>query len=187
MFWSLVPLVAVCVLLAGLVGMCSFGGNGPSEGPPLSYDVTKALKADAEAVGFGIRQPKLPDGWQANSGSRTGIESGRTEAGSKDRQRAIASRVGYIAPSKMYLSITQSDADETALVGSIQPDVYPSGTEDVAGTTWIVYRGGEGTEPVWTTRLNSAKGPTQLAITGAGTDDDFRALAIGTQTQPVLG
>ncbi|MFN8073680.1 MAG: DUF4245 domain-containing protein [Mycobacterium sp.] len=187
MFWSLIPLVAVCVLLAGLVGMCSFGGRGSMDGPAPTYDAAKALTADAAAVGFAIRLPRVPDGWQANSGSRIGIESGRTEPGSKDKQRAIASRVGYIAPSKMYMSVTQSDADETALVQSIQKEVYPTGAEDVDGVKWIVYQGGEGTEPVWTTRLDGGKGPTQVAITGAGTDDDFRTLAIATQTASPLG
>lgn len=187
MFWSLIPLVAVCVLLAGLVGMCSFGGRGSMDGPAPTYDAAKALTADASAVSFSIRLPKVPEGWQANSGSRTGIESGRTEPGSKDKQRAIASRVGYIAPSKMYMSVTQSDADETALVQSIQKEVYPTGAEDVDGVKWIVYQGGEGTEPVWTTRLDGPKGPTQVAVTGAGSADDFRTLAIATQTAPPLG
>ena len=186
MFWSLVPLAVVCVLLAGLVGMCSFGGRGPSEGPIPTYDAAAALKADAAAVDFAVRLPKLPDGWQANSGTRTGIESGRTVDGN-NKQRAIATRVGYIAPSKMYLSLTQSDADESALVRSIQKEVYPTGTENVGGVTWIVYQGAEGSEPVWTTRLDGAKGPTQVAISGAGSPDDFRALALATQTQPPLG
>ncbi len=186
MFWSLVPLAVVCILLAGLVGMCSFGGRGPSEGPAPSYDAAVALKADAAAVGYPVRLPKLPEGWQANSGTRSGIESGRTVPGG-DKQRAVASRVGYIAPSKMYVSLTQSNADEAALVASIQKDVYPTGTEKVDGVTWVVYQGAEGSEPVWTTRLDSAKGPTQVAISGSGSPDDFRALAIATQTQLPLG
>jgi len=190
MFWSLVPLAVVCVLFAGLVGMCSFGGRGPTEGPTPTYDAAYALKADAAAVGYSVRLPKLPDGWQANSGTRLGIESGRTSRDG-DRQRAIASRVGYIAPSKMYVSLTQSNADEAALVASVQKDVYPTGTENIDGVTWVVYQGAEGSEPVWTTRLDStkgsAKGPTQLAISGSGSPDDFRALAIATQTQLPLG
>ena len=187
MFWSLIPLVAVCVLLAGLVGMCSFGGRGPTEGPAPTYDAAGALKADAAAVGFGVRVPKLPDGWQANSGTRSGIEAGRTDARTGTKQRAVATRVGYIAPSKMYMSLTQSNADETALVGSIEKDVYPSGSQDVDGVTWVLYQGGEGTEPVWTARIDGPTGPTQLAITGAGSSEDFRALAIATQTAPPLG
>ena len=187
MFWSLVPLAAVCVLLAGLVGMCSFRPAGPSDGAAPTYDAASALKADAAAVGYPIRLPALPDGWQANSGTRSGIEAGRTDPRTGDKQRAVATRVGFIAPSKMYVSLTQSDADETALVQSIQKDVYPTGTEDIDGVTWVVYQGGEGTEPVWTTRLDGPRGATQVAITGAGSSDDFRALAIATQTQPPLG
>jgi hypothetical protein len=194
MFWSLVPLVVICVILAGLVGMCSFQPGGTLAGsasvPMPTYDAARALEADAAAVSFGVRLPELPDGWQANSGTRLGIESGRTISGG-DKQRAIATRVGYIAPSKMYVSLTQSNADEAALVSSVQKDVYPTGIEQVDGVTWVVYQGGEGTEPVWTTRLDSpkgsAKGATQMAISGAGSPDDFRTLAAATQSQPPLG
>ena len=86
----------------------------------------------------------------------------------------------------MYVSLTQSNADETALVQSIDTSVYPSGVQDVGGVQWVVYQGGEDTEPVWTTRLDSRAGAAQLAITGAGSAEDFRTLAIATQTQPPL-
>ena len=48
------------------------------------------------------------------------------------------------------------------------------------------YQGDGGVEPVWTTRLNSAAGPAQIAITGAGSADEFRTLAAATQSQPPL-
>ena len=115
---------------------------------------------------------------------RPGLAGARSCAG--ERQRALTSRVGYIAPSKMYVSLTQSDADETALVQSIDTSVYPSGVQDIAGVRWVVYQGGEDTEPVWTTRLTSQVGAAQLAITGAGSAEDFRTLAIAPQTQPPL-
>ena len=185
MFWSLAPLVAACVVLAGLVGMCSFRPAGPSDGAAPVYDATAALRVDAADLGFPIRDPKLPEGWSANSGARGSIEEGRAGADGQ-RQRANTTRVGYIAPSKMYVSLTQSNADESALVGSIHTDVYPAGAQDIDGVKWIVYRGGEGTEAVWTTRLNSPAGPAQVAITGAGSEDDFQALARATQTQPPL-
>ena len=185
MFWSLAPLVVACVVLAGLVGMCSFRPAGPSDGAAPTYDAAAALRVDAGSLGFPIRDPKLPQGWAANSGARGSIEEGRAGAGG-ERQRAVTTRVGYIAPSKMYVSLTQSNADETALVGSIHADVYPAGAQDVDGVKWIVYQGGEDTEPVWTTRLNSKEGPAQVAITGAGSEDDFRVLAAATQSQPPL-
>lgn len=188
MFWSLAPLVLVCIVLAALVGTCSLQTKGPSAGQIPAYDPALALQADANALSFPIRLPKLPDGWQANSGTRTGIEGGRTDPNTGQQTRALASRTGYIAPSGMYLSLTQSNADESALVGSIYRGMHPTGAEDVDGVNWVVYQGGEGTEPVWTTRLDGPAGspPEQLAITGAGGAEEFRILAAATQGQQPL-
>ncbi|MGA8545343.1 MAG: DUF4245 domain-containing protein, partial [Mycobacterium sp.] len=125
-------------------------------------------------------------GWQPNSGSRGGIGDGRVDPSTGQRVRAVTSTVGYVSPTGMYLSLTQSNADEAKLVGSIHPSMYPTGTVDVDGTRWIVYQGDDGIEPVWTTRLASPAGPAQIAITGAGSVDQFRTLAAATQSQPPL-
>lgn len=183
MFWSLAPLVVACIVLAGLVGMCSFRLNGPSDGGVPPYDAPAALKADADTLGIPIRLPKLPDGWQANSGARGGIDAGLSNPKTGQREHAVTSNVGYIAPSRMFVSLTQSNADESALVGSIHRSMVPTGAQDVDGVKWVVYEGGEGTEPVWTTRLDGPRGPAQLAITGSGSSDDFRTVALGTQSQ----
>ncbi|OBK20307.1 hypothetical protein A5634_13030 [Mycobacterium asiaticum] len=189
MFWSLAPLVIGCILLAGMVGMCSIQPGGTNRGTVPSYDAATALHADAGALGFPIRLPQLPAGWKPNSGSRGGIEGGRTDASAGQRLHAATSTVGYISPTGMYLSVTQSNADEDKLVGSIHSGMYPTGAVDVAGTNWVVYQGAgkDGpVEPVWTTRLASPAGPTQIAITGAGTPEQFRTLAAATQSQPPL-
>ncbi len=186
MFWSLGPLVVGCIVLAGLVGMCSFQPGGTTKGTIPSYDVSAALHADATTLGFPIRLPRLPAGWQPNSGSRGGIQNGRTDLSTGQHLNATTSTVGYITPTGMYLSLTQSNADEDKLVASIHPSMVPTGTVDVAGTNWVVYQGGTAGEPVWTTRLASPVGPTQIAVTGAGSTDQFRTLAAATQSQPPL-
>ncbi|HUH71530.1 MAG TPA: DUF4245 domain-containing protein [Mycobacterium sp.] len=190
MFWSLLPLVLGCILLAGMVGMCSFQPGGTNNGAIPSYDAAAALRADAQTLGFPIRLPQLPAGWQPNSGGRGGIENGRTDPSTGQRLNAATSIVGYISPTGKYLSLTQSNADEDKLVGSIHPSAYPTGTVDVAGTNWVVYRGagqsGADAEPVWTTRLAGPAGATRIAITGAGSTDQFRTLASATQSQPPL-
>jgi hypothetical protein len=186
MFWSIVPLAVACIVLAGLVGMCTFAPGGTNRGTVPSYDAAGALRADAQTLGFPVRLPRLPAGWQPNSGTRGDIESGRTDPSTGQRLRAVTSTVGYISPAGMYLSLTQSNADEDKLVGSIHPLMYPTGTVDVDGTKWIVYEGEGSTEPVWTTRLDSPAGPTQIAITGAGSVDQFRTLAAATQSQQPL-
>ncbi|MHC9292211.1 DUF4245 domain-containing protein [Mycobacterium sp. LTG2003] len=184
MFWSMAPLVVACVVLAGLLGMCSFQGSGPGPGPAPEFDAPAALQADADALKIPIRLPALPEGWQANSGSRGGIDGGLTLPNGQ-HGRAVLSRVGYLAPSGMYLSLTQSNADEAALVSSMKPDSYASGTQDVDGVTWVVYESSD-PESVWTARLSGPTGPAQIAITGAGGTDEYRTLAEATQKQSPL-
>src|SRR5262245_4664236 len=190
MFWSLAPLVIACIVLAGMLGMCSFAPNGPGKSPAPSYDAPAALQADADALKIPIRLPRLPDGWQANSGSRKGIDSGRTDPSTGQQSRAVSSTVGFLAPSGMYISLTQSNADEDKLVTSINNDLYPTGTQDVAGVKWVVYEGAgqdaKPAEPVWTTRLGGPGGPAQIAITGAAGTGEYRTLAEATQTQSPL-
>ena len=184
MFWSMAPLVLVCIVLAGILGMCSFAPNGPGQGPVLPYDTTAAMKADAETLKIPIRQPQLPEGWRANSGSRASIDGGRTENGRP--ARAVISRTGFLAPTGMFISLIQSDADEQSLVRWVDTDVVPTGTQDVDGVRWIVYEGGEDSRPVWTTRLKGPTGPAQIAVTGPAGTDEYRTLAKATQTQPPL-
>jgi hypothetical protein len=189
MFWSLAPLVIGCILLAGLVGMCSFQPGGTNRGTVPSYDAARALQADAATLGFPIRLPQLPQGWQPNSGGRGGIADGSPGSARGERLHASTSTVGYISPTGLYLSLTQSNADEDKLVGSIHPGMYPSGTVDVAGTSWVVYQGADehgAVEPERTTRLTSPAGPAQIAITGAGPPEQFRTLAAATQSQQPL-
>ena len=190
MFWSIAPLVIACIVLAGMLGMCSFQPNGPGPGPAPDYDAPAALQADADALKIPIRLPRLPDGWHANSGNRNGIDGGRTDPATGQQSRAVSSTVGYLAPSGMYVSLTQSNADEEKLVASINPDLYAAGTQDVDGVKWVVYEGGpqddKPAEPLWTTRLNGPGGPAQIAITGAAGTDEYRMLAAATQTQSPL-
>ncbi len=120
MFWSIAPLMLACIVLAGVLGMCSFQASGPAEGPAPTYDAPGALQADADALKIPIRLPQLPE-----NGSRTpAAETASTAAAPTRRRgkrlRAVSSTVGYLAPSGMYVSLTQSNADEDKLVGSIE-------------------------------------------------------------------
>jgi hypothetical protein len=186
MFWSIAPLVVACIVLAGVVGMCSFSPRGINRGPVPSYDAAAALNADAQTLGFPVRLPRLPDGWKANSGGLGGISDGRTDPATGQKLRAVTSKVGFISPSGEYLSLTQSNADEAKLVDAVHTSMYPTGAVDVNGVRWVTYQGDGGVEPIWTTRLTSPAGPEQVAITGAGSVDEFRTLAAATQTQPPL-
>jgi hypothetical protein len=190
MFWSMAPLVVACIVLAGLLGMCSFAPTGPGPGPTPNYDARAGLQADADALRIPIRVPQLPDGWNSNSGSRAGIDNGRTDPVTGRPERAVSSTIGYLTPGGLYLSLVQSNADEDHLVGSLNPDLAPTGVQDVDGTRWVVYEGGERdgkpSEPVWTAQLRGPTGPAQVAVTGAADAADYRTLAAATQSQSPL-
>jgi hypothetical protein len=185
MFWSMVPLVLACVVLAGLLGMCSFAPGGPGKGSTPSYDAPAALRADAEALKIPIRVPQLPSAWHSNSGSRGSIDAGRIDPKTGQAVRAASSTVGYLTPTGMYIGLTQSNAEEDKLVRSIHPDMYPTGAQSVDRTKWVVYEGSN-SEPVWTTRLDGPGGPAQIAITGAAGTPEYRTLAAATQNQAPL-
>ena len=120
------------------------------------------------------------DQWKGlnQQGQRGSIDAART------------STVGYLTPSGMYVSLTQSNADEQRLIGwliaSFGTDLHPTGAQNVGGVSWVVYEGGENVQPVWTTRLDGPTGPAQIAITGAASPNEFRTLAAATQSQQPL-
>ena len=98
MFWSMAPLVLACLVLAGMVGMCSFAAQRPARGPLPDYDAPAALKADAETLKFPDPAAALPDGWQANSGSRGRIDGGAHRPGDGQPVRAVRPRSATSRP-----------------------------------------------------------------------------------------
>ncbi|MFZ2174581.1 MAG: DUF4245 domain-containing protein [Rhodococcus sp. (in: high G+C Gram-positive bacteria)] len=173
MVWSLIPLVLFCVLIAGIASQCTFSPGGPTTGPIPSFDVDSALKYDAKDLPFPVRQPEVPEGWTPNSGSRS-IVSG-DEGGD-------SSTVGFITEAGRYVQLTQSDAAETALVPFVAgAPRSATGTEDVAGRTWIVY-GGEGVEPIWISDF----GDVRVLITGSASPEAFTRLATEATEAEIL-
>ncbi len=171
MFWSMAPLVVACIVLAGLLGMCSFTPNGPTAGDPPSYDAHAALQADARQFSFPVREPLLPEGWRANSGGRDSVEG------------VPLTKVGYLSPSGAYMAVVQSGAAEEKLVPKLNSALVPRGPEDVDGVRWVAYEGGEGTEPLWVTRLDNK---VTVAVTGAGNTEAFQTVARAVQTAKPL-
>lgn len=171
MFWSMAPLVLVCIVLAGVLGMCSFTPSGPTVGQPPSYDAHAALQADARQFPFPVREPSLPQGWRSNSGGRDSVDG------------TPLSKVGYLSPSGAYMAVMQSGAPEEKLVPKVNTSLVPRGPEDVDGVRWVAYEGDEGVEPLWVTRLDNK---ATVAVTGAGDAEAFRTVARAVQTATPL-
>ncbi len=172
---SIVPLVLICLALAGLARGCSFSPGGPTAAPPPTVDAAQIYTDDAAAESYPIREPAMPDGWVANSSSNAKI--GGTAGGT-------VVRVGYITSGGSYLKLAQSSATVQQLVPEevdTLDGLSASRSMVVGGATWDVYAK-KGSEPAWVSDL----GPVRLLITGSGSDAEFAQLATAVLAQPPL-
>nr|WP_198428299.1 DUF4245 domain-containing protein [Nocardia bovistercoris] len=172
LFFSLIPLVLIAVVFAGLASQCSFSGTGPTEGKIPTFDVHTALTSDARTLSFAIRDPAVPATWTPNSGRRdtaTGPGGGQI------------STVGYITDSGAYMQLTQSNATDETLARHILGSRYASGIEQVGDRKWTVFA-----EPTEETAWIADLGQTRVLIKGAGDKDDFTILARAVGDAPPL-
>lgn len=172
---SIVPLVLICLALAGLARGCSFSPGGPSAAAPPTVDAARIYADDAAAESFPIRSPELPAGWLANSSSNASV--GGTNGGS-------SVRVGYISPGGSYLKLVQSSATADQLLPAEAGGLTgraSSGSKQVGGATWNLYVQ-KGTETAWVSDL----GAVRLLITGSGSDAEFTVLAGSVLARPPL-
>ena len=165
---SLLPLAVVVLLVAGLGGMCSFSPAGPRTDPNAvpTVDASAELARAARSVDFAVREPRLPDGWRANSFGLRPV--GDDAAG----PRAV--RVGWLLPAGGYLRLSQSNATEVELVrletGQRRP--VATGAVDVNGVTWVRYPSVRD-ETAWVADVSGVR----LLVTGSAPEQDMRTLA----------
>ncbi len=170
---SLIPLVIICLVVAGLAGQCSFSPGGPSQGQIPHYEAGPVLRTDAMRYQFPIREPAKPEGWHTNSGGNDAIDG---------NDGGVAVRVGYITDSGDYLEVVQTNARPAALVRYMVDENRPAtGSESVAGVEWTVYAR-EGAEPVWA----ADRGDVRWGMTGRAGESDLRRMATELAQAPPL-
>ncbi|MET8648335.1 MULTISPECIES: DUF4245 domain-containing protein [Nocardia] len=172
LFFSLIPLVLIAVVFAGLASQCSFSATGPTEGKIPHFDVQAALNSDARTLPFPIRNPAVPADWTPNSGSRdtiTGPDGGPV------------STVGYITPSGTYMQLTQSSASDEVLARSILGSRFANGTQQIGNQKWTVFA-----EPTEETAWIADFGQSRVLIKGAGDTSAFTTLAQAVTAAPQL-
>lgn len=170
---SLIPLVIICLVVAGLAGQCSFSPGGPSQGQIPQYDAGPVLRTDATTYQFPIRLPDTPEGWHTNSGGNDPIDG---------NDGGIAIRVGYITGTGDYLEMVQTNARPAAVVRFMVDENRPAtGSEQVAGVDWTVYAR-EDAETVWV----ADRGDVRWAMTGRAGEADLRRMATALAQAPPL-
>ncbi|WP_035720144.1 DUF4245 domain-containing protein [Gordonia shandongensis] len=170
LIWSLLPLVLIALVIAGIAGSCSwgFGDKAAQESIP-SFDVRDGLKADAASMPFAVRHPAVPTSWKPNSGSTQEVGS------------TVSSNVGWIADSGAYVQLTQTDATEEQLVMKLAgSEAAGEGVETIRGLRWVKYRGED--DKVWIADMGDAR----VAVKTRGGADLLTTLATAvTEASPI--
>ena len=169
MFWSVVVLMVICGLFAGVAGLCTFSPSGPEQGQIPQFDADASLHQDARSLQYPIRSPEVPADWTANSGRVQGF-AGTT-----------SSHVGWVTGERSYVELVQSDAPEDAF-RSLNGGPRPERTMvPIAGREWTVLTGDD-VRPVWVLDLDDVR----VAVTGSAPTDQFETLAAAVQdAQPL--
>ncbi|MFZ2509971.1 MAG: DUF4245 domain-containing protein [Gordonia sp. (in: high G+C Gram-positive bacteria)] len=172
MVWSIIPLLVICVIIAGIAGSCSWGfGTDAAKQSIPSFDSGAAFTADARTLPFEIREPAVPAGWQSNSGTTTTVGN------------SLTSNVGWITESGNFVQLSQSQATEEGLVRNLGGDgVLGTGTAEAGGRTWITYANESEDRLVWITDL----GNVRIGLLGRGDNPPLDVLATATlRAQPL--
>lgn len=171
MIMTLLPLIIISFIIAGIASQCSFNPGAPQAGQVPTFDVEGALQYDADTLNFPIRIPQVPEGWQANSGSRedtTGEGSGTITS------------IGYVTPGNRFIRYSQASTSPEQLTRfHLGSDAVVEGSRNVAGQEWTVYQAPD-SEPLWLTDLGGAR----ISMTGSANEEEFTAMAQAIATAP---
>lgn len=162
MIWSMLALMAGCLVFAAIGGFvsCSPGGK-PQTGPIPEFDAAHAYAQDARTMPYPVREPQLPEGWQSNSG--------RTQ----DAAGNPVSIVGYVTPDGGYVELLQTNAVALDLRGFGQGPRPHEQALPLAGHEWTVFTGDEDIRPMWVLDL----GEVRLGVSGQSTQAEFETMA----------
>ena len=160
MFWSMVPLVAICLVLVGWSALKFDGGD-----PVRTVETESAVRATAELASYPVLVPQdLGDDWRSTSV--------RTNAGSAKRGDRVTLQIGWYTPGDEYAGFVISDDPGADALTDVLTGAHDDGTVDVGGTTWQRHTTKRGE-----TALTLADGPATLLVTGSASEEELETLA----------
>ncbi|MCG7253538.1 hypothetical protein CKJ81_06340 [Corynebacterium hadale] len=159
---NMVLIVVIMLVAVGATGLCTFNPGKPEQGPVQEVDARTFLDMEARSVNFPVVYPEAPAGWVTNSARRAMIE------------QAPAPTVGWVTADGGYLQLTQTGAPlDKAVRGADQKPRELQRSVDVGGTEAQVYTSAsDDVRDLWAVDA----GQSRFLVTGAGTEEEFRAL-----------
>lgn len=167
-FLSLLVLIAIMIFVVGGTGLCQYHPGDPEPQTSVEINADQALKTQAQALNFPVRNPQLPQDWVANSARRV----------TYDEKYGVT--VGWVIKDQ-WISITQTAAEPKAIIANF--DQYKRELTDkrtIDGQQWDVYTGEVGQEdarPLWIHN----NGESRWIVSGLGTEDHFTTAARAMQ------
>ena len=165
---SLGVLGAIMAFSVGFTGMCSYNpGPADTGGPVNEVDIDTILESEARALNFPVRNPDVPDDWEANSGRRVAVDG------------EAASTAGWVVDERYFVSLTQTDVELEDAV-DYQDGVdnalrEKSGTHTSQGTdgpvTWTIYTGDDA-RTLWAAELDEVT----LMLSGTATREMYETM-----------
>ncbi|PWW21268.1 uncharacterized protein DUF4245 [Geodermatophilus normandii] len=160
MIRSLLPLVVICLLVAGWVAFRQSGSD-----PVRPIDPSSSVRLATERASYPVEVPAgLPDGYRPTSA--------RTDAPDAADGAPVTLEIGYVTPSDEYAGFLITDDAAAERLTSVLDGAQDDGSVDLGGRTW--------------TRLTSERGETVLTredgdvttlVTGSADDGELRTVA----------
>jgi len=160
MIRSLVPLVAICLVLVGWSALKTSGGD-----PIRTVDTSSAERAASQLAGYQLLVPRgLSDDWRSTSV--------RTNAGSASAGDPVTLAIGWYTPAEEYAGYVVSDDREATALTDVLDDATEDGEQQVGTESWQRLTTARGE-----TVLTRTEGTATLLVTGSASDDELETLA----------
>lgn len=160
MFWSLLPVVLICV---ALVGWAAFRQS--SVDPVLEVDPSSSVRVSAERADYRLLAPSgLPDQYRPTSA--------RTTAAGAEEGEPVTLEIGYLTPAQEFAGFVISDDREAEPLRRVLDGAEEEEQVDIAGNSWT-----RSTTTRGETALTRETGGATVLVFGSAADDELVEVA----------
>ena len=164
---SLLPLVVICLILAGWAAF-----RQTPDDPVIEVDPTTSERTAAENASYEVLVPTgLTDDYRPTSA--------RVTPSTAQEGEPVTLEIGYLTPSEEYAGYVISDDAGADPLRRVLDDAVEEGTASIGGRTWTrsSVPGPDGDE----TALSLTQDAVTVLVAGSATDDELERIAASLQ------
>ena len=157
---SLLPLLIICVALAGWAAV-----RQTPDDPVLEVDPTSSVRSSAERADYDLLVPTgLPDDYRPTSA--------RTTAGAAQDGQPVTLEIGYLTPEEEFAGFVISDDPGAEPLRRVLDGAEEQGTESISGRSWVREKTADDE-----TALVLDTGDATVLVFGSAPDEELTAVA----------